>query len=511
MNRSGQAAAPARVRKPRPPRALETALIADLSHDGRGVAHVDGKAVFIDEALPGERVEWVRVKRGRSFDEGRLVRVLEPSTERVTPQCAHFGVCGGCVLQHLSPAGQIEFKQRQLNEALARIGRVAAAQTLAPLQAGAWHYRRRARLGARWVPKKHRTVVGFRERNTSYIADLVRCEVLQPPVDALIEPLSQLLSGLSIRDRVPQVEVAVGDSAVALVIRVLTSPSPQDLVSLRRFASERQVQIYLQPGGYDTVAPLPAARPEDARPENARPEDASSGVGASPGDAAQGQALLSYRLPRFDVSVQFLPTDFVQVNAALNVAMVERAVELLAPAPGERVLDLYCGSGNFSLPLARSGAQVVGVEGEAVLIARARDNARLNGLSNAEFHVANLADETLAERARAGAAQAEGSGSAASTSQDEAAAQAAWAGRPWEARAYDKVLLDPPRAGAREVLPILARCGAASVLYVSCHPASLARDAGILVHEHGFRLQAAGVMDMFPHTAHVESVALFTR
>ena len=499
MSRFDRAATPARVRAPRPPRAVETALIADLSHDGRGVAHVDGKAVFIDEALPGERVEWMRVKRGRSFDEGRLVRVLEPSAERVVPQCAHFGVCGGCVLQHLSPAGQIAFKQRQLNEALARIGRVTAAQTLAPLQAGAWHYRRRARLGARWVPKKNRTVVGFRERNTSYVADLVRCEVLQPPADALIEPLSQLLSGLSIRDRVPQVEVAVGDSAVALVIRVLASPSPQDLVSLRRFASERQVRIYLQPGGYDTVAPLPAASP---------------GAGASPADAVQDQARLSYRLPRFGVSVQFLPTDFVQVNAALNVAMVERAVELLSPAPGERVLDLYCGSGNFSLPLARSGAQVVGVEGEAVLIARARDNARSNELPNAGFHVANLADETLAERAQAGRARTGGlqagclSGSAASSSQDEAAA---WAGRPWEARSYDKVLLDPPRAGAKEVLPIVARCGAARVLYVSCHPASLARDAGILVHEYGFRLQAAGVMDMFPHTAHVESVALFTR
>lgn len=487
---------PARVRTPQ---VVETALIADLSHDGRGVAHVDGKAVFIDEALPGERVEWMRRKRGRNFDEGRLVRVLEPSAERVTPQCAHFGVCGGCVLQHLSAGGQIAFKQRQLNEALARIGRVTAAQTLAPLQAGAWHYRRRARLGARWVPKKKRTVVGFRERNTSYIADLVRCEVLQPPVDGLIEPLSRLLSGLSIRDRVPQIEVAVGDWSAALVIRVLTPPNPQDLVALRQFADEHQVQIYLQPGGHDTVVPLPAA---------------GSGGGAPVG-APQGQGLLSYRLPGFDVSVQFAPTDFVQVNAALNVAMVERAVELLAPAPGERVLDLYCGSGNFSLPLARRGAQVVGVEGEAALIARARDNARSNQLPNAEFHVANLADETLAERACAGGRSDARDGrspeSGAPPPQDEAAARAAWAGRCWEARAYDKVLLDPPRAGAREVLPVIARSGAAKVLYVSCHPASLARDAGILVQEHGFRLQAAGVMDMFPHTAHVESLALFTR
>ncbi|AMN47294.1 23S rRNA (uracil1939-C5)-methyltransferase [Steroidobacter denitrificans] len=479
---------------------METALIADLAHDGRGVAHVDGKAVFIDEALPGERVEWVRLKRGRSFDEGHLVRVLEPSAERVAPQCAHFGICGGCALQHLSPAGQIAFKQRQLTEALMRIGRVTAAQTLAPLQTGVWHYRRRARLGARWVPQKKRTLVGFRERNTSYVADLARCEVLQPPLDALIEPLSQLLSSLSIRDRVPQVEAAAGDSAAALVIRVLAQPNPQDLASLRQFAAEHQVRIHLQPGGYDTVTPLPAADSAEVAPR---------------ADALQDQGLLSYRLPGFDVNVRFLPTDFVQINTVLNVAMVERAVALLEPAPGERVLDLYCGSGNFSLPLARRGAQVVGVEGEAALIARARDNARSNGLSSAEFHVANLADEILAARVREGARRDARAGglpaSGASSSQDEAAIQAAWAARPWEARSYDKILLDPPRAGARDVLPLIAQSGAAKVLYVSCHPASLARDAGILVHEHGFRLQAAGVMDMFPHTAHVESMALFTR
>jgi 23S rRNA (uracil1939-C5)-methyltransferase len=432
-------------------RQVETAEITDLSHDGRGVARVGGKTVFIDDALPGERVEWVRLKRGRNFDEGRLERVLEPSPDRVEPRCAHFGVCGGCVLQHLSPARQLEFKQQQLNEALSRIGQVTPAAVLPPLQEGVWGYRRRARLAARWVPKKNRTVVGFRERSTPYIADVRRCEVLQPPAGDLVEPLSQLASALSVRNRLPQIEVAVADNAVALVVRVLEPLTEADTQLLQRFAAEHDVQIYLQPGGYETVAPL----------------------------SANASTPLEYRLPHFDLTLQFLPTDFVQVNAQLNARMVERAIELLQPTADERVLDLFCGLGNFSLPLARHAGQVVGVEGEAGLVARAQDNARRNGLSNTEFFTANLADS--------------------------------FAGASWASRSYDKVLLDPPRAGAREVLPVIARSGARAVLYISCHPGSLARDAGLLVHEHGFKLTAAGVMDMFPHTAHVESAALFTR
>jgi 23S rRNA (uracil1939-C5)-methyltransferase len=424
------------------------AEIIDLAQDGRGVARVDGKTVFIDDALPGERVEWVRIKRGRNFDEGRLERVVEAATDRVAPRCAHFGICGGCVLQHLDPARQLEFKQRQLYEALTRIGKVTPEQTLAPLQGGVWNYRRRARLAARWVPKKERTVLGFRERNTSFVADVKRCEVLAPPVDSMVAPLSLLLTALSVRNRVPQIEVAVADNAVALVVRVLEDLTAADRELLLQFERDHGVHIYVQPGGYDTIAPLTQA------------------------------AQLEYRLPQFDVTIRFQPSDFVQVNSELNAKMVARAVELLAPAAGERVLDLFCGLGNFSLPLARSGAQVVGVEGEAGLVARARDNAALNGIANVEFVTADLAQPT--------------------------AGDAAWARRP-----YDKVLLDPPRAGALTVLPIVARCGAREVLYISCHPGSLARDAGILVHEHGFTLRAAGVMDMFPHTAHVESAALF--
>lgn len=431
-------------------RRVETAEIIDLAHDGRGVARVEGKTVFINDALPGERVEWSRIKRGRNFDEGRLLRVLEPAADRVEPRCRHFGTCGGCVLQHFAPPRQVELKQRQLFEALTRIGKVTPAEILSSLHGGVWNYRRRARLAARWVPKKERTVLGFRERNTTFIADVKRCEVLRAPVDSLVEPLSLLLTALSVRNRVPQIEVAIADNAVALVVRVLEDLTPQDRELLLQFARDHAVQIYLQPGGYETIAPLTEVTP------------------------------LEYRLPQFDITVRFQPNDFVQVNGELNAQMVARAVELLAPAAGEQVLDLYCGLGNFSLPLARSGAHVVGVEGDAGLVARARANAALNSIDSVEFICGDLAQPSVSDAA-------------------------------WARRAYHKVLLDPPRAGAQEVLPSVARCGAKVVLYISCHPGSLARDAGILVHEHGFTLRAAGVMDMFPHTAHVESAALFTR
>jgi 23S rRNA (uracil1939-C5)-methyltransferase len=427
----------------------ETARITDLSHEGRGVAHVDGKTVFIDDALPGELVEWQRLKRGRNFDEGRLLKVIEPSPDRVEPRCAHFGICGGCVLQHLSGEQQLQFKQKQLLDSLTRIGKVTPQEILPPLQADGWNYRRRARLAARWVPKKGRTIVGFRERSTPYITNIERCEVLQAPLDRLIVPLSELVTALSIRNRVPQIEVAVADNAVALVVRVLEPLTEADQEKLRQFGREHSVQMFLQPGGYETVAPMEPVAP------------------------------LEYRLPAFDLTLQFLPTDFIQVNGPLNLQMIDRAVELLALTPQDRVLDLFCGLGNFSLPLARRAGQVVGVEGEASLVARAKHNAARNSLENAQFFTANLADESIGS--------------------------ASWAGK------FDKVLLDPPRAGAKEVLPVVAKSGADTVLYISCHPGSLARDAGILVHEHGYELRAAGVMDMFPHTAHVESAALFVK
>lgn len=435
--------------KARPSSTVETADIVDLSHEGRGIAHVEGKATFIDDALPGERVEWRRLKRTRNFDEGRLEQVLTASPDRVAPQCVHFGVCGGCVLQHLSSDKQLEFKERQLFDSLERIGRVTPARKLPALKAQAWHYRRRARLAARWVPKKNKTVIGFRERSTTYITDLATCEVLTPEVAALIEPLSAVITALSVRDRVPQIEVAHADTAIALVVRVLEPLTDADRARLLEFATVHNVELYVQPGGYETVAKL------------------------------AGEPLpLSYRLPQFDVSIAFQPTDFIQINARLNELMVEHALQLLEPDSKDDVLDLFCGLGNFSLPLARRARHVVGVEGESGLVARARENARANGIENAEFFTANLAAEDLA-------------------------------GSPWARRKYSKVLLDPPRAGAREVLPVVAASGAARVVYVSCHPGSLARDAGLLVHEHGFELVAAGVMDMFPHTAHVESIAVF--
>lgn len=429
----------------------QVAEITDLDHEGRGVAHVDGKAVFIDDALPGERVEWRRLKSTRTFDEGRLVNVLSASSHRVQAECPHFGVCGGCVLQHLSAERQIEFKQQQLLDALERIGHVKPHSLLPPLQGPAWHYRRRARLAARWVPNKHKTVVGFRERSSSFIADLKECRILAEPIPRLIEPLSALVSRLTVRARVPQIEVAVADGIAALVIRVLDELTQEDRERLEDFERTYGVDVYLQPGGYETVTPL-------------------SGTAR----------VLEYKLPKFDVTIRFAPTDFIQINSEINSLMIERALEWLGPTSQDRVLDLFCGLGNFSLPIARSGAHVTAVEGDAALVGRARENALLNGLDNVEFHAADLFNAALTEAA-------------------------------WAKRQYEKVLLDPPRAGAREVLPTIAAAGAKRIVYISCHPGTLARDAGVLVNEYGFKLDAAGVMDMFPHTAHVESMAVFSR
>jgi 23S rRNA (uracil1939-C5)-methyltransferase len=429
--------------------APEEADIVDLAHDGHGVTKIDGKAVFVADALPGERVVMCRIGRHRNFDVAALERVLEASPDRVTAGCPHFGVCGGCALQHLAPAAQLAFKQAQLLENLARIGGVEPDRVLEPLTGPVWGYRRRARLGVKWVPRKDRVLVGFRERAARYVADLGQCRVLAAPAGAMIEPLARLVESLTIRARVAQVEVAVADDSCALVLRVLEDPADPDLEQLRRFEAGHGVRIYLQRGGTDSVRPL-----------------------------VDGTPPLHYRLDAFDLRLEFAPTDFIQVNGALNEAMVMRAVQLLAPEAGHRVLDLYCGLGNFSLPLARRAGEVVGVEGDAALVACAARNATANGIGNARFVAADLA-----------------------------AAQHG----PWASGHYDRVLLDPPRAGAREVLPVVAGSGAGRVVYISCHPGSLARDAGILAETHGFRLVAAGVMDMFPHTTHVEAMAVFER
>jgi 23S rRNA (uracil1939-C5)-methyltransferase len=431
----------------RGPAVTETGRVDSLNHEGEGVVR-GGKTAFVGGALPGETVSFVRRRHHRQHDEAELVAVLEPAAERVQPRCAHFGVCGGCALQHLDSAAQLVIKERQLRENLERVGRVAPREWLAPLQGPQWQYRRRARLGARFVHARDRSMVGFRERFSSYIADLQRCEVLARPVDGLVAPLGKLLSGLAIRERVPQIEVAVADNAVVLVMRVLDAPGADDEQALLEFERAHGVRIYLQTGGLDSVRPLrePAVQ-------------------------------LEYALPEFAVRLHFEPSDFIQVNAELNRSLVSRVVELLELDAESSVLDLYCGLGNFTLPMARRAAQVLGVEGEASLVARARDNAALNGIGNAEFHAANLAG-------------------------------ADFAAAPWAGRGYSHVLLDPPRVGAREVLPLLQRVGPRRVVYVSCHPGSLARDLGILVHELGFELLAAGVADMFPQTTHVESLAV---
>jgi len=427
--------------------------IVDLAHDGRGVARVDGKVVFVAGALPGERARIHLTRGSREFDEGHATAIESPSPQRVTPRCAHFGTCGGCALQHLAPTAQLEFKQKQLLDALARIGGVSPQAVAPPVTGPVWTYRRRARLGV------HRHVsavddsqpavrVGFRERDRPRLARLQRCEVLDARVADQLPALAALIESLSLRERIPQIEVAAADDVVALLLRVLAPPSAADLEHLRAFAAVSGLALYLQPAGLDSVAPL------------------------TPPAAA-----LRYSPDGSALQLQFTPVDFVQVNNAVSQAMVRQALDWLAPTPGDVVLELFAGLGNFSVPLAAAGARVTAVEGDAGLVARGRDNARRNAL-DIDFQQADLFQPN---------------------------AQAAWL-----RGAVDLVLLDPPRAGAREVLPLLTARRPRRIVYVSCHPATLARDAGELARA-GYRLTRAGVLDMFPHTAHVESMASFER
>lgn len=433
----------------------EIAAVSGLTRDGEGVVH-GGKTVFVAGALPGERIRLRRTRRRRQHDEGELLEVLEASPERVAPRCAHFGVCGGCALQHLSPKAQLAAKESELKETLARVARVEPARWLAPLAGPVWSYRRRARLGVKYVHKKGRVLVGFRERAAPYVAQLARCEILAPPVGELIAPLADMLGELTIRERLPQIEVAVADNATALVLRVLQPPSEADRLRLARFGAAHGVRLFLQSGGVESVRALEES--DGAEPLHY--------LVAPPGVQPP-------------VRLEFTPTDFIQVNGAVNEKLIARAAELLELDAASSLLDLYCGLGNFTLALARTAARAVGVEGDAALIERARGNAARNGLGNVEFHLADLARPPAATL-------------------------------PWLRRSYSHVLLDPPRTGAREVLGALAALEPRRLLYVSCHPGSLARDLAVLVHEHGFVLQAAGVVDMFPHTAHVESLALLT-
>ncbi len=432
-----------------PPEPLDLA-ITGLSHDGRGVASWDGKKVFVHGALPGEQAQVQITQRLRRYDEGFALSISQAALDRVEPACVHYGMCGGCALQHLSGEGQRVAKQDHLLQNLERIGHVSPQVILPPLQGPEWHYRRKARMSVRWVHKKESALVGFRERASGFVTEMNSCRVLDPRVADLLPDLRALIGGLQARESIPQIEVACGDETCALVFRTMETLSHSDTEALRQFARDHNVAILLQPKGPDSIYAL---------------EPASIALG--------------YSLPEFDLRLEFGPSDFTQVNADLNRLMLQRAMEMLQPGSEDCVLDLFCGMGNFTLPLARSAGHVVGVEGDQGLVVRARANAQRNRLDNVEFHSANLVED-----------------------QHNA---------PWWQHRFSKVLIDPPRSGAQEVLPLIAATAAEKLLYVSCHPASLARDAGILVNEYGFRLESAGIMDMFPQTGHVESIALFSR
>lgn len=432
--------------------ASESGLVQDMTPDGQGVIDVAGKRVFVQGAIAGEIVAFRRHKARRNYDEAELLAVEHSSPDRVVPRCRYFGTCGGCSLQHLAPPAQVRLKQAVLAESLRRIGQVQPQRWLPPLASPAWGYRRRARLSVRDVAGKGRVLVGFSERGSPYVADMLECETLHPDVARLIMPLSALIGRLSLRRQLPQVEAAVADNGTALVLRVLAEPTAADLDQLRAFRDRHGLRLLLQRSGTAGVAGL---------------------------DPPTDEAPLWYDLPDHALRMRFGATDFIQVNALVNQHMIGLAIELLAISPGMRALDLFCGLGNFTLPLAQRCAEVIGVEGDARAVAQARANAQANGIANATFHCADLA---------------------------EVSARAAWAGR-----VFDAVLLDPPRAGAAAMMGPVADSGAQRVLYVSCHPGTLARDAGILVNERGYRLSAAGILDMFPGTSHVESVALFER
>jgi 23S rRNA (uracil1939-C5)-methyltransferase len=425
-------------------------VIEALSHDGRGVGRVQGKTLFVSGALPGEEVSFRYVRRRARFDEAVATGVRRASPQRVEPRCVHFGVCGGCSLQHLDPAAQLAAKEQTVLAQLSAIGRTAPRAVFPPLASEPWGYRRRARLGVKYVAKKGAVLVGFREKNSAFLADLGRCEVLQPSVGERLPALRELIAQLSVCRQIPQVEVAAGDRGTALIFRHLADFDPADLGRLRSFAERHGLLVYLQPAGPESVHAL---WPREAR--------------------------LDYGLPEFGLTLEFLPFQFIQVNREVNRKLVTRVVELLDVQARDRLLDLFCGLGNFTLPLALRAEQVLGLEGDASLVAQAQHNARLNGLGNASFAVADLNEPSSVQGYLGGG--------------------------------FRKLLLDPPRTGAAAIVRGVGRSGVERLVYVSCEPATLARDAGELVHGQGFCLEGVGVVDMFPHTAHVETIAVFQR
>ncbi len=427
------------------------ATVVSLSHDARGVARIDGKTTFIEGALPGETVRLRYLQRHKRYDEAELAEILAPSPDRITPPCPHYGACGGCDLQHLRPEAQLQAKQEIVAAQLEHLGKVKPESWLAPVTGPVLGYRRRARLGVRLVPSEGGVVIGFRQRNKSFLTNLETCLVLEPKVSALLPALRTLIGELSCPNRIPQLEVACGANAVALVFRHLVPLTEDDRERLAAFGEHHDIRIYLQPSRPDSIVSLWPVSPEP----------------------------LYYRIPDFGVDIRFEPADFIQINDAVNVATVAQAINLLELTPTDKVLDLFCGLGNFTLPLVRRAGKVLGVEGEAGLVSRARANAELNQITNAEFISADLYKESSSV--------------------------------PWAGFKPDKLLLDPPRGGAIEAIKMLVEPLPSRIVYVSCYPATLARDSEYLVRVLGYRLAAAGVMDMFPQTSHVETMALFVK
>lgn len=444
---------PMRRAKSKPDSTPQNAYIDNLSHEGRGVARLNGKATFIQGALPGEEVMFQYTRIKKDFDEGQLVSVINPSPLRVEPKCPHYQLCGGCSLQHLSEASQINFKQDQLLDLLTRFAQTRPQTVLEPLLGSHWHYRNKARLSVRFVEKKQATLVGFRERNNPrYITEITQCPVLNASLGSDLMPLRLLIESMSDKHSIAQVELAAGDEEIALIFRHLAPLTPDDLLKLEGFAQTYHYKIFLQPGGPDTVTLL---------------------------FPPMSNQYLTYDLPDHELQFEFHPTDFTQVNSALNRAMVNCAIELMDLKKSDNVLDLFCGLGNFSLPMAKYCAKVIGVEGSTNMVERAYHNAKKNQLEGLEFYAANLDDKECVQKL----------------------AQ----------YTFNKLLIDPPRSGALEIVRKMDLLNPQRIVYVSCNPVTLARDTGILVNEKGYRLISAGVMDMFPHTAHVESIALFEK
>ncbi len=440
-----------RRRKKKLPEQAVNTTIESFSHDGRGVSHVEDKVVFIDEALPGEEISFVYTDIRKDFAEGKVSEVIIAAEHRVTPQCPHFGLCGGCSFQHVDDAQQIHFKEDLLKQQFYRIGKVDLQNIWEPLTGPHWGYRSKARMGVKYVAKKNRVLVGFRERRNPFLAEIDSCKVMHPLVGENLLNLSDMIGKLTVRDKIPQIEVAIGDDQCVLAFRVLEPPTDDDKRIMSEFGKQMGMSICLQSKGPDTIAPIP-------------------------GD---DEIIPTYTLPDYGIRFEFRPAMFTQVNYEINRKMIKRAIDALELNENDNVLDLFCGLGNFSLPMATRAGHVTGIEGDLPLVKHARHNAEINHIDNVAFHVADLTKDV--------------------------------SDMPWSKNKFNKILLDPSRAGAAEILHNFKHWSPQRIVYVSCNPSTLARDAGILVNEYGYKLIKAGVMDMFPQTAHVESIALFEK